>query len=244
MPRRTTIIKRYSGSKTSKMRMTKRRQRQRALRKRVRSSRNVGIMSAYPFPQKMYTTLQIVEHNGLISGLTSVASLVYRPTSYFDFYPAVGGPSFGGYATYAGMYDRYRVLAFKYKCTFTNLEADSITVSVQAIADTSTPSSGTAADFTESAIENIYGKYTTLGPVTANPVRTISGYVNCTRLWGTPEVRNDTVWAATTSSSPTANSWLRIAALRNNGATLATGVQFTLVVKSYGVWDERIDKTS
>lgn len=209
-----------------------------------RNNRNVNFMRSWPFPQRLFTQLAIVEHNGLISALTGVASLVYRPTSYFDFYPAVGGPSYGGYSTYAAMYDRYRVLAFKYTCIFTNLEADSVTVSCQAIADTSTPPSGTATDYTENAIENIYGKFRVLSPTASNPTQVIKGYVNCSKLWGTPETKTDTNWASTSGSNPTANSWLRVAALRNNGAALATGVQFLLRVKSYGYWDERIDKTS
>lgn len=201
---------------------------------------NVATMYTYPLPQKMNTRLKVILNNlGLISALTSSSSLVYRPTSYFDVDPAVGGPSFAGYTFYASVYGAYRVLAFKYKATFLNLETDGVLVSCQAIASSATPGSGTATDYTEPAIENDYGKYALVGPTAATPEKVITGYVNCTKLWGRPEAKTAPEWAGSTGSNPTVNSWLRIAAKRINGGNLATGCQCVLEIESYGYWDTK-----
>lgn len=202
----------------------------------------------YPFPPKMRTRLTINYVSGLTSAVTAVNSVVYRPTSYFDFDPAVGGPSFGGYTQYAAMYNRYRVLAFKYSVHFTNLEADTVIVSCQALTDAiggGTPPTGTATDYTEPAIENnaMLSRWTTLGPTAASPQRTLKGFIKSKTVWSTPEVYNDASWAANAGASPVANTWLRIAARRANGSALSTGIQFVLKVTSYGYWDQNILST-
>lgn len=187
----------------------------------------------------MRTKLKVLQNVGLISALTSSHALVYRPTSYFDVDPAVGGASFAGYTFYSGAYGRYRVTSFKYRATFVNLEATAAIVSCQAIASSATPATGTAVDYTEYAVENDYGKYAVCAPTTSSPEKVITGYIDCQKLWGTPEVKTDNDWAGAVGGSPAVNSWLRIAAHMANNANMTTGVQVILEIESYGYWDEK-----
>lgn len=207
--------------------------------RKARSNRNVTTISTYPLPQKMRTKLKILHSTGLISALTSSHSLVFRPTSYFDFDPAVGGPSFAGYTFYSGAYGRYRVTSFKYKVTFVNLEATSAVVSCQAIADSATPAVGTAVDYTEYASENDYGQMAVCAPTTSSPEKVLTGYVRCKDLWGTPEALTDNDWAGAVGGSPTVNSWIRVAAHMANNANMTIGVQCIIEVESYGYWDQK-----
>lgn len=204
------------------------------------NNRNVTTIETYPLPSKMRTKLRVMIAQGLISALTSSAALVYRPTSYFDVDPAVGGESFAGYTFYSGAYGRYRVTGFKYKCTFINLEATGAIVGCHAIAKSSTPASGTATNFTDIAAENDWGKIAVCAPTTSSPEKVLSGYVDCQKLWGTPEVKTDNDWAGGTGTSPTVNSWLRICAHMANNAAMTIGVQFILEIESYGYWDEKV----
>lgn len=213
------------------------------------NNRAVTTVMQYPFPPKMRTRLTINVVNGLLSALTAVNSIVYRPTSYFDIDPALGGPSYGGYTQYAAMYNRYRVLAFKYTIRWTNLESDTVIVSAQALTDASgggAPPSGTAADYTEPAIENNaqLSRWTTLGPVAASPQRVLKGFVKAKTVWATPEVYTGTEWASNTGTSPVANTWLRLAARRANNAAMTTGVQFIMKITAYGYWDQNILTTA
>jgi len=203
------------------------------------NNRYVAKLYTYPMPQKIWTELRCRGFKGLISSTTSGAAFVYQPTSYFDLDPALGGPSFGGYSFFAGMYNRYRVLSFKYKVTFVNLESSAATVSCQAIASTSVPGTGAGTDWTQAAMENDYGKYVMLAPTSSTPERTLSGYVSCVKLWGTPEAKYDAGWAATIGTSPSLNSYLRVAGHLNSGANLSTGVQIVIEITSYGYWDTR-----
>lgn len=206
------------------------------------NTKAVGNIRGHPFPNKLRTGLTILHRNGLISALTATNSVVFRPTSYFDFDPAVGGPSFGGYTQLALIYDRYRVLAFKVVIDWVNLETDGVTVSAEAIADSTTPPTGTATDYTEHAIESAnWSRNMTLGPVSANPKGRMKMFVKTTKVWGSPDPATDSAFAANAGSSPAANTFLRLAAYRNNGNNLATGVQFTIKCKSYGYWDEKND---
>lgn len=204
---------------------------------KTRSNRNVTTISTFPLPQKLRTKLRIIHSTGLISALTASSALVFRPTSYFDFDPAVGGPSFAGYTFYSSAYGRYRVTSFRYKATFVNLEATSAIVGCQAIADSSTPSSGTAVDFTEFASENDYGQIAVCAPTTSSPEKVLTGYVDCKKLWGTPEALTDNDWSGATGVSPSVNSWLRISAHMANNAAMTIGVQAILEVESFGYWD-------
>lgn len=207
------------------------------------STRRTGTVRGTPFPQKLRTRLTALDREGLISASTAVHSRVYRPTSYFDFDPAVGGQTFGGYNNLASLYDRYRVLAWRAVVTFTNLETTSVTVSLEAIADTSTPGSGTATDYTEYAVESgNWSKYCTLAPNgSGGSTKTLTLYANCYKIWGTPEVYNDSIFAANAGASPSANTWLRIAGYKNDLSSMATGVQFTMKLTSFGYWDEKND---
>jgi len=211
-------------------------------RKANRPTRRQGMIKGSPFPQKLNTTLTVLERNGLISALTPAFSKVYRPTSYFDFDPAVGGQTFGGYGVLAQIYDRYRVLAFKVDITFINLESDSVTCTIEAIGDAVQPPSGTATDYTEYAIEssNFFRKVI-LGPTSSAPKAQVSMFTKCLAVWGTPEVSTDAAFAAAAGTSPQSNTWLRISAYRNNGVALTVGVQYVMKLTSYGYWDEKID---
>lgn len=213
---------------------------------RAVSTRRQGIVRGHPFPQKLRTQLTVLERNGLASGVTAGQAIIYRPTSYFDFDPAVGGQTFGGYGVLANIYDRYRVLAFRYIITFINLEAYSVTVTTEAIADTSTPGSGTTVDYTEFAIEAAnYARSTQLAPNgSGGSMKTLSMLVKTRSVWGTPEVFTDAAYAANAGANPAANTWLRVAAYMNNGQPLAIGVQFTMKLTSYGYWDEKNDLIS
>lgn len=210
------------------------------------TSRRVGTIKGKPFPMKLNTKLTVLERKGLVSALTPTFSYVYRPSSYFDFDPGVGGQTFGGYGTLSTIYDRYRVLAFKYICTFCNLESDSITITCEALADSSTPPSGTAVDYTEHAIESgDYAKWTTLDAKGGTGAKkTISGFIRVQSVWGTPEVKTDAGWAGIAGGNPSANTWLRITAYRNNGIALTNGVQMTMSLTSLGYWDEKNDLVS
>lgn len=194
---------------------------------------------AYPIPDKIRTRLKVLQNIGLISALTSSSALVYRPTSYFDVDPAIGGASFAGYTYFASAYNRYRVTGFKYKATFVNLESTSVLVGCQAIGQVAQPNSGTAADYTEYAVENEWGQYRVCGPTTAQPKEIIEGWVDCVKLWGTPEARTSAPWASNIGTSPAANSWLRISAHSANNANLTIGVQCILEIESYGYWMEK-----
>jgi len=206
--------------------------------KKYNNASTLTVLS-YPMPQRCNTQLIVTVNDGLISSITSSHALVYRPTSYFDVDPAVGGGSFAGYAFFAGMYSRYRVTGFSYECTFTNLQAQSVMVGCQAIPSSTTPATGTAVDNTEPADENEYGVTAILAPTSATPTRTLRGYVNCQKLWGTPEVKTDNDWSAAVGTSPSVNSWLRISAHMLNNASMTVGVQFHLKIKSYGYWDQK-----
>jgi len=205
--------------------------------RKTSQSRNVTSIMTYPLPPKMRTKLKILHNFGLLSALTSSSSQVFRPTSYFDFDPAVGGPSFSGNTFFGNAYGRYRVTSFKYKATFINLEAYGVIVSCQGIANSSTPGSGTASDYTEAAAENDYGQIMVCAPATATPEKVMTGYVDCQKIWGTPEVLTDNDWAGATGASPPVNTWLRIAAHMANNTSLTIGVQVILEVESYGYWD-------
>jgi len=206
--------------------------------KKYNNAAAMTVMS-YPMPQKCSTQLTISFSDGLISALTSSHALVYRPTSYFDVDPVVGGGSYAGYAFFAGMYSRYRVTGFAYEVTFTNLQAQSVMVGCQGIPSVTTPNVGTATDYTEMAAENEFGTSTILAPTSATPTRTLKGYINTTRLWGTPEVKTDNDWAGAVGASPAANSWLRISAHMLNNAAMTIGVQFHVKIKAYGYWDQK-----
>lgn len=201
------------------------------------NNKNVATLYTYPFPAKIKTKLKVLQNIGLISALTSSSALVYRPSSYFDVDPAVGGASFAGYTFYASQYGRYRVTAFKYKASFVNLESTSVLVSCHAIPDDGTPASGTATDFTEYAVENDWAHYAVCPPTTSTPEKVLTGYVDCQKLWGTPETKTDAAWAGSTGGNPSANSWLRIAAHMANNNNLTVGVQCILEIESYGYWD-------
>lgn len=198
----------------------------------------------YPTPPKMFTQLVVNHQFTQNSSSTNYVSSVFRPTSYYDVDPSIGGPSFGGYTVFSTMYGRYRVLAFKYAVTFTNLEAFPIVVSTEAIASNVTPSTGTVSDYVESAIENQYGHSATLSPISSNPIRILKGYVNCMKLWGCPEAKTDSLWGASVGSNPVNNSWLRLATRSATGVNLANGVNIQLRIKSYGYFDNRYDLTS
>lgn len=218
--------------------------RNRRIRRNQTNNRAVATIRANPFPQKMRTTLAITHRTGLISALTSSHAEVIAPSSYFDIVPTVGGPSFGGFGTYAAMYSRYRVLAFRYKIDFMNLEPDAVIVTAQSIASSTTPVTGTAVDWTETAMENVYGQYRVLGSVTGNGRATMKGFVNIAKLWGTPEVYTDNDWSGTSGTSPAVNSWLRVAAHKANNAAMTIGVQVIIQLKSYGYWDVPSNPTS
>lgn len=238
MPQKRTRGKRKQTYRKKKVYNGKKRM----YRKYKPNIRNTVTIHAHPIPQKMFTQLVCVTSNGLIDALLSFNSKVYRPTSYFDLDPDVGGPTFGGYNTFAAIYSRYRVLAFKYTIAWVNLQSDGVLVSAQAIPSTATPSE--LSEATEPAIENEYGQWRLLGPTAAgNPVY-MKGYVNCTKIWGTPEVKTESAWAGSVGGSPSANTWLRLGATRINNSAISTGVQFTLRIKSYGYWDQRTDLTT
>jgi len=208
---------------------------------RVRkNTSNVATLMSYPMPQKCRTQLKFREDIGLISALTSSSSSVFRPTSYFDADPVIGGGTFSGYTFFASMYGRYRVTSFSYKATFVNLENTSVIVSCQAIASGLTPGSGTATDYTEAAVENDYGQYEICAPAASSPKQVITGYVDCVKLWGTPEAKTAEGWGSQTGTSPGANSWLRVAAHMANNLPMTVGVQCILELQSYGYWDEKV----
>lgn len=206
---------------------------------------NTSTMATYPYPPKMRTALVINTSSSLYDAVNQNVAKVYRPTSYFDIDPSLGGPSYGGYTTLASMYARYRVIAFKYTLTLVNKGTDPILVSTQAIASTAQPDESGAVNYVEHAIENPYGRYTTLGQNTgAGNVRVLKGYVNAKALWATPEVKTDSSWASLTGNSPSANVWLRIAAKSLTGTSLTNGFVYNLRIKAYGYWDQRIDVTN
>lgn len=208
--------------------------------RKTTQSRNVATIMTFPLPPKMRTKLKLIQSTGLISSLTSSHSLVFRPTSYFDVDPLVGGSSFAGYTFYSSVYGRYRVTSFKYKATFMNLEATGVIVGCQAIASSSTPVTGTAVDQTEYAAENDYGQIAVCAPTTSTPEKVLTGYVDCQKIWGTPEVLTDNDWAGATGGSPPVNTWLRISAHMANNAAMTIGVQLILELESYGYWDQKI----
>jgi len=125
-------------------------------KRQKKNNSNVVTLMSYPMPQKCRTQLHFLAYPGLISALTDSHSLVYRPTSYYDVDPAVGGGSYAGYTFFASQYGRYRVTGFRYRVTFINLETTAVAVGCQAIASQATPASGTAADYVEAASENDY----------------------------------------------------------------------------------------
>jgi len=194
-------------------------------------------------PQKCRTQLRFQAYPGLISALTDSHSLVYRPTSYYDVDPAVGGGSYAGYTFFAAQYGRYRVTGFKYKVTFINLETTGVAVSCQAIPSGGTPNSGTAADYVEAASENDYGQVAICAPTSSTPEQVIEGYVDTVKLWGTPEAKTAEGWAAAIGGSPSANSWLRISAHKLNATPMTVGVQTSLELTAYGYWDQRVSDT-
>jgi hypothetical protein len=198
---------------------------------------------SYPFPHKMWTVLRCYTVNGLIDAVFSINSKVYRPSSYFDIDPDVGGPSYGGYATFAAMYGRYRVLYYDYEIKWCNLQSDGVVVGCYPIASTSTPSESIANANPETAEENSMGKTHLLGPVSAEPTFVMKGRVDAETLWGTHEVATDALWAADIGTSPTQNSWLMLTAERINGTSLALGAQYALTLTAHGYWEELIPKT-
>jgi hypothetical protein len=205
---------------------------------------NVNSMLSYPFPQRMNTSLKIYTVNGLLDAVLSINSKVYRPTSYFDIEPDVGGPSYAGYSTYAAMYSRYRVTSFDYEIEWCNLQSDAVMVAAYPIASSSTPSEVATSAYPELAIENNFAKYRLIGPTSATPITRMRGSVNCRRLWGTPEVLDDNDWAGGVGTSPTVNTWLMLTAQRINGAAFSTGVQYTLTIVAHGYWDEKTNVVS
>lgn len=229
----------YSQTQATEPRAKKARMARSTTIRRKANNKNVAVIHSFPLPQKMKTRLRVLQNVGLISALTSSHALVFRPTSYFDVDPLVGGAAFAGYTFYSSAYGRYRVTSFKYKATFVNLEATAAIVSCQAIADSATPTVGTAVDHTEYAAENEYGQIAVCAPTTSSPEKILTGYVDCKKLWGTPEALTDNDWAGATGGSPTINSWLRIAAHMANNAAMTIGVQVILQIESYGYWDQK-----
>jgi len=208
--------------------------------RKVTNNKNSTKINSYPLPQKIITKLKVLQNVGLISALTSSNALVFRPTSYFDVDPLVGGASFAGYTHYAGVYARYRVYAFRYKATFINLEATGAIVGCQAIPAVTTPATGTATDQTEFASENEYGQIAVCAPTASSPEKVLTGFVRTKDLWGTPEALTDNDWAGAVGGSPAANSWLRISAHMANNAAMTIGVQVILEIESYGYWDQKV----
>lgn len=198
----------------------------------------------YPVPHRLWTVLRCRTVNGLIDAVLSISSKVYRPTSYFDIDPDVGGPSYAGYTFYASAYGRYRVLKYDYVVEWSNLQSDGVSVGVYPIADTATPSELATSANPELASENSMGKTMLLGPVGSVSTGTIRGSILASKVWGTPEVETEASWAALTGGSPAANTWLMLTAERINGSALSTGAQFVLTVTAHGYWDQRVNLTS
>jgi len=198
----------------------------------------------YPLPHKMWTQLRCHTVNGLLDAVLAGATKVYRPTSYFDIDPDVGGPSYGGYAFWASAYGRYRVTEYDYEIRWCNLQSDAVAVGVYPISDDSTPSELYSTNNVEVADENSLGQITLLGPTAANPTRVQRGTVLAEVVTGSPETWTDLAWAADVGSSPTVNTWLVLTANRINQAALSTGVQYTLTLTAKGYWNQRLSQVS
>ena len=200
---------------------------------------NIGRIQGIGTPMKFFTSLKIRTQGGLLDAALAGASKVYRPTSYFDLEPDVGGGSFGGYAFYAAGYGRYRVLSFDYKISLNNLQSDACQFGVYPIPSGTTPSELYSTNNVEVASENPYGKVVLLGPTGGVSTALVTGHVDCVKVWGTPEAATAEGWAGITGSSPSANTWLLLTAERLNLTALSTGVQYVLELVAHGYWDSR-----
>jgi hypothetical protein len=209
------------------------------------NSGEIGRVYKWPMPHELFAVMKVRTVNGLLDAVLSGNSKVYRPTSVFDIEPDAGGPSYSGYTFFSTLYQRYRVIKYSYRCTFSNLQSDACAVGCYPIPDTSTPSELPSSSNPEIARENSMGTFALLGSVNGGEgVKTLSGTIIPRIVWGTIEAETDSSWASLIGSSPVANTWLMVTAERINGAAFSTGVQFDLEVCAHVEWHQRLNPTN
>lgn len=168
-----------------------------------------------------------ISHSPLNNAGATFASVRFRPSSAFDVDPTIGGTSIPGFNELAGLYGRYRMVAFSADVTAVNDENFPINVMVF-------PSNfdlGSNYSQVQSMVGNSLAKIRYLSPRGGMDRSTIhTPWWSANRIVGSDAPMVDTDFSASVSGNPVNNTYLNIGIWTGNSTALVNGVGLKVVI--------------
>lgn len=152
-------------------------------------------------PDKMQVRLTYTQQGQLTSGVVTYTSIIVRGNSIFDpDFTGVGGQPFGR-DEWSGFYDNYRVFASKIRVFFDSEDAGDGLIGVVVPSTSSTGFSSTNL-----AMQTPYSRFKHMGVSTGTNAKTVSNYMESSKIFGIKAINYDTSFAAAFGANP-AQEW-------------------------------------
>jgi len=177
-------------------------------------------------PARYRTTLSFQVDSIIVNVGNTAANKRYRPTYAYDIDFAGASTAAPGFTELGVLYRVYRVNAFSYKASFSNLEAFPGTVYV-------CPTNvdlGANASLFQDMLSNRRSRLSAVGPLTGNGIKTISGRVTQADFAGLPiSYSEDTTTGTTAGTIPANNIFLSLGFV-SSGAVQVSGCFYSLKI--------------
>lgn len=168
-------------------------------------------------PTEANVRLKYAEYQTLTSAAT-FKNYRWNPNAAYDVDPVLGSTSTPFFAEWAGIYNFYRVIGYRYRITVVNKEVFPVTYVV--INDNTDPGTG-------GTLLGLGGNPKTQSATvagTAGPCRHVfKGSYRIADVVGSRSVENDDNFAALTNTVPANRTWLTIGADTTSGSVLTNG---------------------
>jgi len=160
---------------------------------------------------------------GVITAGGSEAVKRFNPNSAYT--PETGGASgqTPGYADWTALYGYYRVVAYSYEITISNLET-SQAVTCYLINSNNDPSTSVNSNIAANPKTQICE----LSPKGGQDRKTFRGSFTIQYIVGSPSVKYDDLYSALLNASPSDVTWLGIGAQTIGGGSLALGIAYEM----------------
>jgi len=145
-------------------------------------------------------------HGSINNAGFKYANIRYRPTSFYDVDPSVGGTTIVGYTLWSSVYQYYRVRSFNFKFTATN--ADAFGYQMQCLPLQLDPGANNSTAYSTWKM-NEYCKSAQLSDKGGSPdTKTIVNRVNCRQFVGDKTQAVDDNYASAFGTSPSNNIYM------------------------------------
>jgi hypothetical protein len=187
-------------------------------------------------PSQLRTTLRQLFIFQL-SGASPTLCRRYNPNSVYQ--PEVSGATgtVPGFSELAALYGFYRVLGYKYKAQFVNMQAFPVTIF--ALNSNNDPTTGA----TVASVANALGHFKILSAATGMDKATLAKKMQISNVVGTTAIATADSYRSLINANPADITWLGLGAQSNTGANLTIGVTVTLELEMYVELYDRLLQT-